>query len=229
MQKQTTTKKNRDARDAVLYPVEKIPRWSCIVNLHKMWNNLSLYKIIIIKIPFIWRRPPNPAFLIPSKISSNPKKHTHIFQALSTFVKCRRFIYPNSLFVLQVTGKKGKKNLYASCFSIQTHRSGAASELTVITDDSITQWESQRTQEWGHPGLESGRWVVWAVWLHGWMDSWMWKEKNAWLNSAKRNDNGLRGQSLPYMQGMSTWGSGMETTPSGWQLLGICVSSKVRF
>lgn len=111
------------------------------------------------------------------------------------------------------------------------HRSGAAPELTVITDDSIAQWESapvEREAAGAERGLGSGGWVVWAVWIHGWMDTWMWREKNAWMDSAKRNDNGMRGQSLLHVQEMSTRGAGLNATPSGRQLLGMCVSSQVR-
>lgn len=146
----------------------------------------------------------------PFKDLSRPQRKPHAFQALSTFGSSS----PRACLYSRLWA--GKKNLYASCFSVQPVQlqSSLSLQMTASPNGSQLHWR--------------GVWAVWAVWIHGWMDTWMWREKNAWMDSAERNDNGMRGQSLPHVQEMSTRGAGLNAAPSGRQLLGMCVSSQVR-
>lgn len=160
----------------------------------------------------------------PFKDLSRPQRKPHTFQALSTFGSSS----PRVCLYSRLWARK--KNLYASCFSVQTQKRCSSRAHCHY------RWQHRpmgvsSTGEGGsraERGLGSGGWVVWAVWIHGWMDTWMWREKNAWMDSVERNDNGMRGQSLPHVQEMSTWGAGLNAAPSGRQLLGMCVSSQVR-
>lgn len=182
------------------------------------------------EIPFVWWRCPNTAALIPSKISPDHKENLAHFKhsaARSKSAKCSSS--PRACLYSRLWAKK--KKVLCKLF-LHTNTQAVQLQSSLSLQMTASPNGSQRHRRVRAPGVErglgSGGWVVWAVWIHGWMDTWMWREKNAWMDSAKRNDNGTRGQSLPHMQEMSTWGAGLNTTPSGRQLPGMCLSSQVR-
>lgn len=124
------------------------------------------------KIPFVWWRRPNTAALIPSKISPDHKENLTHFRHSARSESVDGSSSPRACLYSRLWAKK-KKNLYASCFSIQTH--------TRCSSRSHCHYRWQHhpmgvssTEEGWHPGLRG----VWEAGgglfeLYGFMDGWI--------------------------------------------------------
>lgn len=95
---------------------------------------------------------PNTAALIPSKISPDPKENlTHFRHSARSESADGSSTVAQEPVCTAGYGLK-KKKIFMQAVSPYKHTRVAAPELTVITDDSITQWESAPLKRDGTQG-----------------------------------------------------------------------------